>query len=83
MIDAHHHFRELGRYDDSWLDTPENKPIRRSYLPEDLKPQIAELGIARTVFVHTRHNLEETRWVLSLSDRYADATDLSLTHILL
>ena len=67
MIDAHHHFWELGRFDYSWLESPENKPIRRSYLPEDLKPQIAEVGITRTVFVQTQHNLDETRWVLSLA----------------
>ena len=67
IIDAHQHFWELGRFDTSWLDTPEHKPIRRNYLPSDLKQLIDRAGVDKTVFVQTQHNLDENRWVLEFA----------------
>lgn len=43
-------------------------PIRRDYLPEDLRPHIQDAGIDRTIFVQTQHNVEENRWVLRLAE---------------
>lgn len=68
IIDAHQHFWELGRFDTKWLETPEHKPIHRSFLPKDLKPLIDKAGVSQTVFVQTQHNLEENRWALGLAD---------------
>ncbi|HUY92569.1 MAG TPA: amidohydrolase family protein [Pirellulales bacterium] len=73
-IDAHQHFWQLGRprpFDYAWLDAPQLAPIRRSFLPEDLAPQIAAAGVDRTIFVQTQHHLEENRWALELAERHA------------
>lgn len=70
-IDAHQHFWDRTQpapYDYSWQDPPENAPIKRSFLPADLKPLIDAAGIDRTVFVQAQHHLEETRWALGLAD---------------
>ncbi len=67
-IDAHQHFWELGRFDTSWLETPEHAPIHSSFLPSDLKPLLDEAGIGSSIFVQTQHNVEENRWVLGLAE---------------
>jgi L-fuconolactonase len=70
-IDAHQHFWQLGRpFEYSWLDAPALAPIRRDYLPEHLEPLIRSAGVDRTVFVQTRHNVEENRWALGLAERH-------------
>jgi L-fuconolactonase len=71
-IDAHHHFWQLSQpFDYAWLDAPQNAPIRRDYLPENLKPLIDAEGIGRTIFVQTQHNVAENRWVLELAERHS------------
>src|SRR3954452_22265798 len=70
-IDAHQHFWQLSRpFDYAWLDAPRHAPIRRDFLPEDLEPLIHAVGVDRTVFVQTQHDLEENRWVLGLAERH-------------
>jgi L-fuconolactonase len=70
-IDAHQHFWQLSRpFDYRWLDAPELAPIRRDFLPEHLAPHLRAAGVRRSVFVQTQHNVEETRWVLRLADKY-------------
>lgn len=72
IIDAHQHFWQLSRpFDFSWLDSPQHKPIRRDYLPEDLEPMLGEAGVQRSVFVQTQHDVEENRWVLALAEQHA------------
>ena len=68
-IDAHQHFWELRPpFDHSWLDA--DAPIRRNYLPHDLRPLIDDVGVDRTVFVQTQHMLAENDWVLKLADEH-------------
>ena len=70
-IDAHQHFWQLTRpFDYGWLDVPQNAPIRRDFLPGDLEPLIRTVGVERTVFVQTQHDVEENRWVLGLADQF-------------
>ncbi|MET7420820.1 amidohydrolase family protein [Dactylosporangium sp. NPDC005555] len=49
-MDAHHHLWDL---DDgyTWLDDPALAPIRRTFGPADLRPELAAAGVARTVLV--------------------------------
>lgn len=68
IIDSHQHFWQLGRFDYGWLDELQHAPIRRDFLPSDLAPRIKEVGVDRTVFVQTQHNVEENRWVLRLAE---------------
>jgi L-fuconolactonase len=70
LIDAHHHFWQLGRFDYSWLDAPALSPIRRDFLPADLAPLLVQSGIQRSIFIQTQHNLAETRWVLGLAEQH-------------
>jgi L-fuconolactonase len=69
-IDAHQHFWKLDHepFDYAWLDAEPLAPIRRDFLPEDLKPELDKLNIKRSVCVQTQHNVAENRWALSLAD---------------
>ena len=70
-IDAHQHFWDLTQsdtFDYAWLTAPDKTAIHRSYLPEDLRPQIRAAGIDRTIFVQTQHSLAENIWVLKLAE---------------
>ncbi|MBP90489.1 MAG: amidohydrolase [Planctomycetaceae bacterium] len=70
IIDSHQHYWQLNKpFDYAWLDDPELIAIRRDYLPEDLLPHLKQVGVDRTIFVQTRHNVEETRWVLGLAEQ--------------
>ncbi len=70
MIDSHQHFWDLDRveFDYKWLETDAHQPIRRSFLPSDLEPLIAEVGVTRSVIVQTQHNTAENDWALGLAD---------------
>jgi len=71
VIDSHQHFWQLLQpFDYTWLDTPGFESIRRDFLPEDLAERIREVGVNRTVFVQTQHNLDENRWVLGLAEHH-------------
>ncbi|MFT5528268.1 MAG: L-fuconolactonase [Pirellulaceae bacterium] len=67
-IDSHQHYWELGRFDYSWLEAEPLEAIRRSFLPADLKTNIDGVGVDKTIFVQTQHNVEENRWVLGLAE---------------
>ena len=69
-IDAHQHFWDLQRFDYPWLQAEALKPIRQTYLPVDLRPHLDQCGIDYSIFVQTRHALDETRWVLELCAEY-------------
>jgi len=65
-VDAHQHFWELGRFDYPWMSSsPEN--LKRTFLPRDLAPLLAEAGISRTVAVQAHQSLAEARWLLELA----------------
>ena len=50
IVDAHQHFWDPSRgY--RWLDDPSLKPIRRSFGPEDLRPELLAAGVSYTVLV--------------------------------
>lgn len=70
IVDAHQHFWDLGVFPQDWLAGPEMKPIRRTFLPKDLAPLLRRAGVDRTVFVQTKHDLAENRWVLGLADEH-------------
>lgn len=71
IIDAHQHFWQLSKpFDYRWLDLPQHAPIRRDFLPADLLPHVRAVGVSKTIFVQTQHNLEENRWALALAQKY-------------
>jgi L-fuconolactonase len=71
IIDAHQHFWQLSQpFNYSWLDAPQNAPIRKNFLPADLEQHLQAVSVNHTVFVQTQHNLAENHWALGLADRY-------------
>ena len=66
-IDAHHHLWRYSAAEYGWIDD-EMKSLRRDFLPSDLIAAMASAGIDGTVAVQARQTLDETRWLLDLSD---------------
>ena len=67
-IDSHQHFWALERDDYGWL-TPELTALYRDFLPSDLAPLLAQVGIQRTVLVQAAPTLDEIRFLLELAER--------------
>ncbi|QPC86922.1 amidohydrolase family protein [Mesorhizobium sp. NBSH29] len=66
-VDAHQHYWNVARADYDWM--PRDHPVlSRNYLPADLAPVLAEAGISRTVLVQAAATVEETEYLLGLSD---------------
>jgi len=68
-IDAHQHFWIYNETDYSWIDESMKK-IRQDFLPEDLHKELKKLQFDGSVVVQARQSLEESRWLLSLSNQY-------------
>jgi L-fuconolactonase len=68
-IDAHHHMWKYSVAEYGWI-TPEQRVIHRDFLPEDLEPLMHHFGIEGTVAVQARQTLEETTWLLGLSEKH-------------
>ena len=70
MIDAHHHLWKYKLKEYGWMDDSMSV-LKQDYLPEDLELELQHAGISGTVVVQARQNLEETRWLLDLADKYS------------
>jgi len=71
IIDSHQHFWQHSQpFNYSWQDAQELATIRRDFMPVDLLPRLSEAGVDRTIFVQTQHNVEENRWVLSMTEQH-------------
>jgi L-fuconolactonase len=66
-IDAHQHFWHYNFREHGWIDDS-MAPIRRDFLPADLKPLLDKNGFQGSVVVQVRQTLEETRWLLKLAE---------------
>lgn len=68
-IDAHQH---CWRYSPSaypWIS--DGMPgLKRDYLPTDLEPLLNRTGLAGTIAVQARQDMQETDWLLDLADQY-------------
>lgn len=67
-IDAHQHFWVYDPLDYGWIDET-MVPLRRNFLPADLKPELEREGFHGCVAVQARQSLEETLWLLELAKR--------------
>lgn len=65
-IDAHHHFWSYDPVEYGWIDDA-MRVIRRDFLPEHLKAEIAAAGVDGVVSVQARQNLTETKWLLDFA----------------
>lgn len=67
IIDAHQHFWQLARGDYAWL-TPELKPLYRDFMPDDLRPHLAQSCVEGTVLVQAAPTVSETEFLLEIAD---------------
>lgn len=68
-IDSHHHFWRYSQSEYGWIHD-DMRTIRRSFLPLDLKREIAEVGIDGVVSVQARQTLAETEDLLSWAQEH-------------
>jgi len=69
-IDSHQHFWKFNIRDYGWI-THEMNVIKRDFLPDDLQEELKKNNFDGSVAVQARQTLEETEWLLQLSDRYS------------
>jgi L-fuconolactonase len=69
-IDAHQHFWIYDPDQYSWLDES-MASLRRDFLPDDLKPELDRKNIRACIAVQARQSLEETKWLIDLSERFS------------
>jgi len=68
-IDSHQHFWQYNPAQHTWM-TDDMAVLRRDFLPADLAPLLKSVGFDAAIAVQARQILEETDWLLALSDRH-------------
>ncbi len=68
VIDSHHHFWEIDRFDYSWM--PEGSPLATDFGPADLKPLTEQAGVDYAVTVQAVSSPDEARWLLELAEEH-------------
>ena len=66
-IDSHNHFWRYRMDEYSWIGKGMEN-IRRDFLPSDLLVNLRAAGIDGTIAVQARQTIDETEWLLQLSD---------------
>ncbi len=71
-LDAHQHFWRYSPREYAWIETPRQgdarmERIARDFLPADLAPALAALGIDGCIAVQARSSLAETEFLLALA----------------
>ncbi|NOV02460.1 amidohydrolase family protein [Paenibacillus planticolens] len=66
-IDAHQHYWKIDRGDYGWIG-PELPALYRDFLPSDLWPYLKKHQLDKTIVVQAAPTLEETSYLLSLSE---------------
>ncbi|MBI2964908.1 MAG: amidohydrolase family protein [Chloroflexi bacterium] len=69
VVDSHQHFWDTRKLTYDWMG-PGPSPLKRNFLPKDLKPLIDDVGVDRTVIVQAHASLDEARWIISLAERH-------------
>lgn len=68
-IDSHHHFWSYDPVEYGWIDDA-MKVIRRDFLPEHLRAEIAAAGVDGVVSVQARQSVAETEWLLNFAAKH-------------
>ncbi|MBI4306161.1 MAG: amidohydrolase family protein [Chloroflexi bacterium] len=69
VVDSHQHFWDIKKLSYDWMGTGPS-PLRRNFLPGDLRPLIEEAGVDHTVIVQAHQSLDEARWIISLAEKH-------------
>lgn len=67
-LDSHQHFWRYNVAQYPWMQP--SWPIRRDFLPPDLKPLLDDAGLDGSIAVQARQSLEENRFLLALGDAH-------------
>ena len=67
IIDTHQHYWKLSEVEYPWL-IPEYGPIYDTFTPEQLRPQLEEAGVDKTVLVQSANSYEDTASMLVKAD---------------
>ena len=67
IVDSHQHFWRVGRFDYPWM-TADVAVLCQDYLPPALEPILSRCGVEHTILVQASNSIEETGWLLELSD---------------
>jgi L-fuconolactonase len=76
IVDAHQHFWTYGTYQTSWMEAPPYsgdpafEPLRRSFEPDDLVPDLEVAGVDLTVAVEAADGLQENTALLANARAY-------------
>jgi len=70
IVDSHQHFWEVGRFAYPWM-SPDAEVLYQDYLPPALASVLNRNGVDKTIVVQASNSLEETRWLLSLTEHNA------------
>ncbi len=66
VVDSHHHFWDLEKFDYPWMG--EGSPLAVNFSPAELKPLINSVGVNYTVVVQAAQSVDETRWLLEIAE---------------
>ncbi|GAE94357.1 L-fuconolactone hydrolase [Gracilibacillus boraciitolerans JCM 21714] len=66
-IDAHQHYWKISRDDYGWIN-PDIRTLYRDFLERDLVEHLKKAGIEKTIVIQAAPTIEETEFILSLSD---------------
>jgi len=68
-LDTHQHFWRYDPAEYGWMG-PKMETLKRDHLPSHLEPLLKSSAIDGTVVVQARQTLDESRWLLDLSDQF-------------
>jgi L-fuconolactonase len=68
-LDAHQHFWNYHPAHQVWM-TDQMAALKRDFLPAELAPLLKAAGFAGSIAVQARQMVEETEWLLGLSDEF-------------
>ncbi len=67
IVDSHHHFWVLDRFDYTWMSGAPDI-LRRDYVPADLAPELERNGVSCTVVVQAARDAGEADFLLDLAE---------------
>jgi L-fuconolactonase len=68
-LDSHQHFWNYSSSEYAWI-SDQMGLLQHDYLPRDLKPLLESIHFDGCIAVQARQNLEETRWLLELTEEH-------------
>jgi L-fuconolactonase len=69
QVDTHQHFWNYDPAEYAWIDD-RMTPLRRDFLPLDARREMDAIGVIACIAVQVRQTLEETAWLLELTDEF-------------